>query len=362
MARGVRMGVIGVGGIAVLRHLPAYAELRTRGEVEIVAVCDADRGRARAAAAQWGAPVVCADEHELLARPDIDAVSICTPNALHHPQTLAALAAGKHVLCEKPLALTLAEARELAQAAAASRLVTSVNFRYRWIPAARFVTDLVGEGTLGRIYHGIFHYLQGPLADPTRPMGWRTQRAQAGSGALGDLGSHVIDLASQWLGEARRVQGSLTTFVPERPGPDGLPAPVDVDDAANFTIEYGDGVLGHFLATRMAAGHANYQRVELYGSNGAVAYEFGKWDRGGDRVSVALGDTQARFGGFGPGLLSPEHLAGRPDGAILEFVAAIREGRAATPTFADGLRAQEIMAAVELSAAEGRMIELPLPV
>jgi predicted dehydrogenase len=354
----VRVGVIGVGGIAVLRHLPAYAGLRERGEAEVVALCDVDAARARTVAAEWSVPVVCADEHELLARPDIDAVSICTPNVAHYAQALAALRAGKHVMCEKPLAMTVEQARELTATARQAGLVTGVNFRYRWIPAALFVTDLLRSGALGRVYHGIFDYLSGPLADPERPMGWRTRRAEAGSGALGDLGSHLIDLAAHWLGEARRVDGRLTTYVTERPAPDGGRLPVDVDDAANFTIEYENGAHGHFLATRMALGRGNYQRIELYGSQGAVSYTFDKWDRGGDRVQVCLGGEQARFGGFSSTQVEPAHLLGTPIGALLEFVAAIRAGREAVPSFADGLRAQEIMAAIEASAANGQPVEL----
>jgi predicted dehydrogenase len=344
--------------VAVGRHLPAYAEARASGAAEIVAVCDIDRERARSVAADWGAPLVCDTEAELLALPAVDAVSICTPNDRHFPQAMAALAAGKHVMCEKPLAMTLDEARQM-QAAAAG-VVTGVNFRYRWIPAARFVSDLVAAGALGRIYHGVFHYFNGWLADPNAPAAWRTMRAQTGSGALGDLGSHIIDLAALWLGEAVRVRGDLTTYTPERPTPDGGRLAVDVDDAASFTIDYQSGAVGQFLATRCALGRGNYQRVELYGSEGAVVYEFEKADRGADRVQLCLGRAQARHGGYSTVEVSPEHLLGKPSGPILEFVAAIRAGRPAAPDFADGLRCQEIMTAVERSAAEGRTIALPL--
>jgi predicted dehydrogenase len=357
----VGIGVIGVGGVAVVRHLPAYAEARAAGAAEIVAVCDADAARARAVAAEWGAPRVCATEADLLALPAVRAVSICTPNALHHPQTLAALAAGKHVMCEKPLALTLDEARQMAAAAAAAGVVTGVNFRYRWIPAARFVTDLVAAGALGRLYHGVFHYFNSWLADPNAPAAWRTMRAQTGSGVLGDLGSHLIDLAATWLGEAVRVRGDLTTFTTERPARGGGRVEVDVDDAAGFTIDYANGAVGQFLATRCAPGRTNYQRVELYGSEGAVVYEFDKWDRGGEVVQVCLGRGQSRFGGFSAVQVSPEHLLGTPAGPILEFVEAVNAGRPAVPSFADGLRCQEIMAAVERSSADGRTVALPLP-
>lgn len=360
MLKVVRIGIVGVGGIAVLRHLPAFSLARAAGQAEIVAVCDVDRARAAAVAAEFGVPTVCADEQELLALPDLDAVSICTPNAFHYPQAMAALRAGKHVACEKPLAMTLAEAGEMTALAEQSGLITSVNFRYRWIPAARYVTDLLAAGALGRVYHGIFHFFNGALADPSTPGAWRGTRALAGSGVLGDLGSHLMDLARGWLGEARHVRGHLTTYVPERPSPDGGRMAIDVDDAAAFTVDYASGATGHFLVSRMAAGRGNYQRIELYGSQGSVVYEFDRWDRGGDLVQVCLGPAQARLGGFSTVQVSPEHLRGTPNGALLEFVAAVRAGRPATPSFADGLRVQEIMAAVERSAAEGRAVDLPL--
>jgi predicted dehydrogenase len=360
MTQPVRVGVIGAGAVAVGRHLPAYAEARTAGGAEIVAVCDVDPVRAAAAAAAFGIPAVDTDDRALLGRPEVEAVSICTPNALHYTAAMAALAAGKHVLCEKPLAMTLPEARAMAALAAERGLVTVVNFRYRWIPAARFVTDLVAAGALGRLYHGVFHYFTGWLADPATPGAWRTSRALAGSGALGDLGSHLIDLAGSWLGDARRVQGHLTTYVAERPAPGGGLAPVDVDDAAGFTVEYASGAVGQFLVSRCTPGRTNYQRVELYGSGGAVSYEFDKWDRGGDTVQLCLGGVQARYGGLAPVQVTPEHLQGTPHGPLLEFIAAIREGRAARPDFAAGLACQEIIAAVERSAAHGRAVDLPL--
>jgi predicted dehydrogenase len=360
MARMVGVGVIGAGAVAVVRHLPALAEARAAGEATIVAICDLDAARARAVAAEWGVPTVCADEHELVALPAVEAVIVCTPNVAHHSQTMVALASGKHVLCEKPLAMTLAEAREMASAAQAAGVVTAVNFRYRWIPAARFVSDLIATGTLGRLYHGVFHYFTNWLVDPATPAAWRTLRAQTGTGALGDLGSHLIDLAAAWLGPAARVRGELTTFTAERPTPDGGRVTVDVDDAASFTIEYAGGAVGQFLASRCTPGRTNYQRVELYGSAGAVAYEFDKWDRGGDMVHLCLGTAQSRLGGFSTVQVSPEHLLGTPTGPIREWLRAIRAGQPAAPSFADGLACQEIMTAIEQSAAAGRTVTLPL--
>lgn len=355
------VGVIGVGAVAQLRHLPAVAEAQAAGCARLLAVADVDPARAAAAATMWGASRSTGDIADLLATPGLDAVIIATPNLFHHDQALAALAAGKHVLCEKPLAMTLDEARAMAGAAHQHGLITAINFRYRWIPAARFVTDLIASGALGHLYHAVFHYFSGWLADPATPAAWRTMRAQTGSGALGDLGSHLIDLAASWLGEAQHVRGRLTTFVRERPTGDGGQVSVDVDDAADFTVEYAGGTIGHFLATRNAHGRTNHQRIELYGSQGAVTYEFERWDRGGDQVQLCLGGQQATHNAFATITVSPEHLRGTPSGAIHEFFAAIKAGRPARPNFDDGLRCQEIMSAVERSdAAAGAAIALPL--
>jgi predicted dehydrogenase len=361
MAEPLGIGVIGAGAIAVLRHLPAFAAAGATGAVSLAAIYDVDQARAREVAAQFGIPVVSASLDDLVALPAVQAVSICSPNVAHYAQSMAALAAGKHVQCEKPIAMTLAEARSMVAAARQAGVVTGVNFRYRWIPAAQFVTDLVRSGALGHIYHGIFTYVNGSMADPTVPVAWRSLRAQAGSGVLGDLGSHMIDLAASWFGEADRVRGSLVTFTPERPTRDGGSIAVDTDDAASFTVDYASGAVGHFLVSRCAAGRGNFQRVELYGSQGGVTYEFDRWDRGSHMVSVCLGANQARVGGYASIEVSPTHLLGTPDGALNEWLAAMQEGRPAVPSFEEGLRCQEIIAAVEESVASDRTVPLPLP-
>lgn len=358
----VRVGVIGLGGVAILRHLPGFKEDEAIGKARLVAVYDLDHARAEAVAARFAVPTICASVEEMLALDELDAVSICTPNYLHHEQATAALRAGKHVLCEKPLAMDLSEARAMERLAIETGLVTMVNFRYRWIPAARFVADLVRCGELGTIYHGIFHYLTGMLVDPATPVSWRLSRAQTGSGALGDLGSHLIDLAGSWLGEPRAARGHLTTYVKQRPTLSGETVAVDVDDAARFTLTYDGGAEGEFLATRCALGRGNYQRVELYGTRGAVSYEFERWDRGGDTVHVCLGLAQGRHGDFSPVIVSPEHLQGTPTGVMHEFIDAIRTGRHPAPSFREGTRTQEIMTAIERSdAAGGNLVNLPLP-
>jgi predicted dehydrogenase len=356
----VKVGVIGTGTIGVLRHLPAYRECVAAGKAEIVAVCDPVEESVRRAAEQFEVSRVFANYEELLALSELDAVSVCTPNVSHEPITLAALGTGKHVLCEKPLAMSYAGARRMAEAAQRADVKTGVNFRYRWIPAATFVHDLIRGGELGEIYHVFFSYFNGGLVDPSTPIRWRELRAQAGSGALGDLASHLIDLTRYWLGEITAVTGQLRTFTVDRPLLGGGTGRVDVDDATSFFATLDNGADAVFSASRCALGRNNHQRAEIYGTKGAVIYEIEKWDRGGDEVQLCLGAAQGRYDGFTRLKVPPEYLTGTPNRAIISFVDAILGKDEPRPDFDDGLRCQEVLEAVERSAREGSRVSLPL--
>lgn len=353
----VRVGVVGAGAIATMRHLPAFRRCQDEGTAELVAVADPMEGAAAAAAARFGIPRVYADYRELLAGP-IDAVSICTPNVYHEPITLAALEAGKHVLCEKPIAMDAAGARRMHDRAREAGVITAVNFRYRFIPAAWFARDLIAGGELGEIYHVYAHYFNGSLADPTKPMAWRQARAESGSGALGDLASHIIDLCRYWVGEIAGVQGHLRTFTTERPAPGGGTSTVDVDDASTCLFRFANGAEAVVNASRNGFGRNNYQRIEVYGSQGSLIYEIEKADVGGEQLQLCLGAGQARYNAFATVPVPPTYLAGNPERAMTDFVAAIRSGTPMTPDFADGLRCQEVLDAVELSAREGHWIDV----
>jgi predicted dehydrogenase len=350
--------VIGAGAIATLRHLPAFRRMQDEGKAELVAVADPLETATRAAAERFGVPHAVADYRELLALP-LDAVSICTPNVYHEPIALAALEGGKHVLCEKPLAMDAAGARRMHARAEAAGVVTATNFRYRFIPASWFARDLIAGGELGEIYHVYANYLNGSLADPATPMAWRQARAESGSGALGDLASHIIDLCRYWVGEITAAQGHLRTFTTERPAPGGGTSAVDVDDAASCLFRFASGAEAVVNASRNALGRNNHQRVEVYGTKGALIYEIEKWDVGGDRLQLCLGAGQARHNAFATVPVPPAYLAGNPERAMTDFVDAIRAGTRMTPDFADGLRCQEVLDAVEQSAREGGWVEVP---
>jgi predicted dehydrogenase len=194
----LRAAVIGTGGVARLRHIPAFKRAEELGLARLVALSDPVEASLNAAAREFGVDKTYLDWRELLEQERPEVVSVATPNAYHEEISTAALKAGAHVLCEKPLALDLAGARRMLDVAEETGRRTSVNFRYRWVPSMAFLHELVAAGELGEIRHVFVNYLNGGLADPDRPIRWRQTRAESGSGNLGDLGSHMIDLA-HWL-------------------------------------------------------------------------------------------------------------------------------------------------------------------
>ena len=368
---------IGVVGYAFMGAAHAHA-WRTAPRVfdlpltpAMVALCGRDPAAVRAAADRQGWASAETDWRELIARPDVDLVDICTPGDLHAEIAIAALDAGKHVLCEKPLANTPAEAEAMtaaAQRAAARGVRSMVGFNYRRVPALALARALAAEGRLGEIRHVRATYLQDWLTDPAFPLSWRLVREHAGSGALGDLGAHIIDLAQYLTGEPiTAVSGSTTTFVTERPvrgwvayEPRGT---VTVDDAAVFTARLGAGAtLGTFEVSRFAAGRKNALRIELNGSLGSVAFDLERLNElefhdhagnaltaGFTRILVTEPDHPYLSAWWPPG-----HVLGWDvtfSHEIADLVTAIAEGRQPQPSFADGLQVQRVLAAVQESAA-----------
>ena len=372
--RVVNIGVIGVGGWGGTGHMRAYAD---SPHARVVAVCDTVLERARQVAGQWDVPQALDDHRALLALPEVEAVDVATPNDTHYEIVLAALAAGKHVLCEKPLALTVQDAREMERAAAEHGRRGAVNFIHRYVPSARYVKLLLDEGALGRIYHCNVTYAQGWLTDPGFPRVWRLNRAVTGSGVLGDLGSHAIDLARWWLGaEIGSVSGRLTTFNHRRPlppsptaihGPAGPPldraaagpiplVEVDVDDEATWLASFENGAEGHFFTSRNATARSNHIRAEIYGSDGAIVYD----NAVRDSVQASLGRAMWHRNAWAT-LAVPSALM-REDGknAMHYAVEDVLFGTSVAPTFHDGVRAQEVMDAVVRSAAERRWVDVEM--
>jgi predicted dehydrogenase len=336
----------------------------------MAAICGRDATAVAAAAARLGWPATETDWKRLIERDDVDLVDVCTPGSSHAEISIAALEAGKHVLCEKPLANTVEEARAMAAAAdraAAAGIRAMTGFNFRRVPAVALARELVAAGRLGAIRHVRAAYLGSHLLDPEIPLIWRLQAEHAGSGALGDLGAHAIDLAQYLAGDRiAGVSGLTETFVRERPLADGSGArgPVTVDDAALFIARFAGGALGSFEATRFATGHTEGLRVELNGELGGIVWDLG--DFNGLRLFDATEDPATQ--GFRRIQVTraghPYAGAWWPDGhtigyehtfthEVRDLVHAIADGRDPVPSFADGLQVQEVLDAVQRSAASG---------
>ncbi|MFI1092482.1 Gfo/Idh/MocA family protein [Streptomyces sp. NPDC020917] len=345
---------------------------------ELTAIAGRNQDAVAHAARTWGWASHEADWRRLIERDDIDVVDITAPGALHAEIALVALAAGKHVLCEKPLANTLAEARAMASAAkdaSARGILSMVGFNYRRTPALALARDLVAAGRLGEIRHVRATYLQDWINDPEFPLVWRLRKEEAGSGALGDLGAHLVDLAYFLTGQRISGLSALTeTFVKERPLPQaavGLSGvggtergAVTVDDAAIFIARCEGGAVATFEATRFAPGRKNAMRIELNGSKGSLFFDFEALNE----VHVYDATADGARSGFQRILATePQHpylRAWWPPGHGLgydhtfvnqacDFVEAVALGVPPKPSFADGLYVQAVLDGVEASAGEG---------
>ncbi|NJQ02908.1 Gfo/Idh/MocA family protein [Streptomyces zingiberis] len=377
---------LGVGMVGYAFMGAAHSQgWRTAGRVfdlplnpVMAAVCGRDPGAVRAAADRHGWAAAETDWRALIARDDVQLVDICTPGDSHAEIALAALEAGKHVLCEKPLANSVAEAEAMTEAARRARergQLAMVGFNYRRVPAVAYARRLIAGGRLGTLRHVRVTYLQDWLTDPEFPLAWRLQRERAGSGALGDLGAHIVDLAQYLTGEHLAGVSALTeTFVKERPLPSrasGLSAaadgtgrgPVTVDDAALFTGRLESGALASFEATRVAAGRKNALTIEVNGERGSLAFDLERLNElsfhdhtvdaaeaGFRRVLVTEADHPYLEAWWPPGHgLGYEHTFVHQ---ARDLVHAIAAGTDPEPSFADGLQVQRVLAAVEESAAQ----------
>ncbi|WP_019147367.1 Gfo/Idh/MocA family protein [Timonella senegalensis] len=315
--------------------------------------------------------------HDLLERDDIDVIDICTPGDSHHEIAIAALEAGKHVLCEKPLANSVKEAEEMAAAAeraAANGVLAMVGFTYRRVPAIQLARKLVADGKIGEIHHVRAQYLQDWLTDPSAPLSWRLDKAKAGSGALGDIGAHIVDMTQFITGQSiTEVSGALRTFVSQRPVAEefaGLSGkggsemgPVTVDDSATFLAQLSGGAVGVYEATRFANGRKNAIRIEINGSKGSLAFDFEDMnvlhffdgtdpgETAGFRRIVVTEPEHAYIANWWPA----GHGLGYEHGfthQVVDLVNAIATGTQPEPSFADGLQVQRVLDAVERSSNE----------
>lgn len=385
MSKPLRIALVGHGFMGAAhsqawRVAPRFFDLPLQPEMALLVGRDA--GRSAAAAGRWGWEESSTDWREALEREDIDVIDIVTPGASHAEIAVAALDAGKHVLCEKPLANTVEEARAMADAAAraARRGVQAmVGFTYRRLPAATHARDLVAGGAIGEVRQVRAAYLQDWLVDPDAPLSWRLDQDQAGSGVLGDLGAHIIDLA-QFVtgGKVTEVSGTLETLVDSRPLPEaagaggGLGGPrgtgtargaVTVDDVALFTGRFEDGTLASFEATRMATGRKNALRLEVSGTAGAVSFdledlnflEFYDFTAAADRQGFTRIMVTEPVHPYVSAWWPAGHSLGYEHGfvhQVRDFVNDVAAGSRPAPSFADGLQVQEVLESVTRSAAK----------
>lgn len=268
---------------------------------ELVAIAGRDAAGTRASASRLGFREAVTDWHALVADPRVGLFDNCGPNGLHSAPTIAAAEAGKHVICEKPLGRDADESFDTWQRVARTGVTHMCGFNYRFVPAVRLARDLIASGDLGEIRHFRARYLQSWGADADL-MTWRFDREQAGSGALGDLGAHIVDLARHLVGEIEAVGGALRTFVGERGG-----RAVDVDDAFAATVEFAGGALGTLEASRLCPGRVNQLAFEVNGARGSLAFDLERINELQLCLPRAGGDRRTD-GGFSTLLVTePEH-------------------------------------------------------
>jgi predicted dehydrogenase len=386
MAKTLRVGMIGYRFMGkahsnAWRQAPKFFPLKAH--VELHTICGRDANGVQSARAQLGWQNASTDWREVVENPLIDIVDINTPNDSHAEIAIAAAQNGKHVLCEKPLALTLKQSEQMLAAVQKAKVVHMVCHNYRRIPAIAQAKKMITEGALGKIYHYRARYAQDWPADPEFPLVWRLQKGVSGSGAHGDINAHIIDLARYLVGEFTEVNGLLHTFITERPVSDetgkgqGLAAKaarklgkVTVDDASLFIGRFENGAIANLEATRMALGRKNHIELEINGSKGSLYFDFEDMnrlkffnnddpkDRQGFRdILVTKGGAHPYFGSWWPEghIIGYEHTFIH---TIVDFVNACIDGKPVQPTFDDGVKNQRVLEAVEKSAQTGKWVKL----
>ena len=325
----------------------------------------------KAFARQFGWESTETSWERLVARDDVDLVDICTSNVTHMPIAVAAAKAGKHVFCEKPIAMNANEARQMLDAAREAGVRHMVAFNYRRVPAIMLAKGLIDAGKIGAIRHFNAVYYQDWLVDPDYEFNWRHDVKEGGSGAHGDLNAHTVDLARYLVGEIAAVSGAQEIFIKERPLADGTGVgTVTADDATGFLARFRDGALGSFMATRFATGRKNFLRLEVFGSEGSLVFNLERLNElkfysradadqeQGYRTIMVTESSHPFIDAWWP----PGHIIGWEHTFIHEvrdLLLAIDAGEAVYPDFYDGLRCQQVLDAAVESSVAGRWVAVP---
>ena len=364
------------------RQAPHFFPLKAN--VEMHTICGRDAAGVKAARAQFGWQNSSTDWRAVVNSPEIDIVDINTPNDSHAVIAITAAHAGKHVLCEKPLALTVKQCEAMLAAVKKTGVVNMICHNYRRIPAIAQAKKMILEGALGDIYHYYARYAQDWIVDPKFPLVWRLQKGVSGSGAHGDIDAHIIDLARYLVGEFNEVSGLMHTFIKERPLIDaggkgqGLGGKggrkmgrVTVDDATMFIGRFKNGALANLEGTRFALGRKNHIAIEINGSKGSLCFDLEDLNRLKFFDNTNPGDRQGfrdilvtQPGGIHPYVgqwWPPGHILGYEHTfvhTIADFVNACVRGKSVQPTFEDGLKNQQVLAAVEQSAKTRQWVKV----
>jgi len=372
---GLGIGLVGTGFMGKCHALAFNAVAATFERLprpRLAVLCDADAGRAAEAAAVFGFDRATADWRAVVDDPAVDLVAVATPNATHAEIAVAALAAGKHVYCEKPMALGLADAVRMAEAAdEAPGLRTRLGYNYTANPALEHARRLIADGTLGRIVHARALYDEDYMADAALPWSWRCRKAEAGLGALGDIGCHAVSILHRLVGPIVRVVADVDTAHRERPLPDrpGEVGDVDNEDVAAALLRFSSGASGALATSRAAHGYKNGIRIEVQGTLGTLRFdqermnELGLFLAAGEPAlrgfrTVLTGPLHPPYGAFCP---APGHGLGFNDLKVIEvagFLAAIADDDPYPLDFAEGLAIERVIHGIARSAEEGRWLDV----
>ena len=353
----IRIGSVGLCGIWTGVHEPG---IRRSPDLELVAICDIDEEKLKAAGEKYGIDEAhrFVDYHDLINCPDVDAVDICTSNDAHFEIGMAAVEAGKPYDIEKPITMTAEEADILANATKEKGIKNMVCFSYRFKAAARYAKDLIAQGKIGKVYHVDMQYFQAwglPRVDC--PLAWRFIKNRTGSGALGDLGCHALDLVRFVLGkEYTNIVGHTGTYVKERKLEKGEGVgQVDVDDFCNYMADMEDGISASFQITRFGFGRGNYQRMEIYGSEGAIVYSLDATPGLEDEIEVCSGDINADAHVFSK-LPIPQQYYSDQMQSFADILNGVGDGMPAT--IFDGQANQHVVDTILESAEAGKWMEI----
>ena len=359
------------------KDAPLFFDLPARPVMKVA--CGRSIEPLRVFAQRWGWAEIDTDWRRVVERQDIDVVDISVPHNLHYEIALAAARNGKHIFCEKPLALDFDQARQMYDAVRESGITHYVNFNYRRCPAVALAKQLIEEGKIGQIYHWRGAYMNSGLVDPTRPLKWTMLKEAAGSGPQASLNSHSVDLARYLVSEIRSVTAMSTNFITERPLNDveaqrkgGKRGKVTVEDAIFMIAEFANGALGSFETTRFATGRRNYNYFEIYGSKGSLAFnlerlneleyfsrEEPEYTQGFKTILVTQQDHPYLSAWWPPGhIIGYEHTFIH---AVTDFINAVASGNGIEPDFYDGMKGMQILDAGLASAKKGVRIALDSP-